>query len=89
LATDALSPQYYFLLPTGKIRDSSFVYHVEGESVPSILFMASSGYIYTQTMEEASSARHGPFYVTNVLDVTHEDVAESASPTSQSSSSSG
>ena len=36
--------------------------------------MSSAGYIYTQLMEEASSAQHGPFYVTNVLEVNHEDL---------------
>lgn len=36
--------------------------------------MSSAGYIYTQLMEEASSAQHGPFYVTNVLEVSHEDL---------------
>ena len=66
LATDALSPQYYFLLPTGKIRDASVAYPPsanEGEAPPTILLMTSSGYVYSQAMEESSSARHGPFYV--------------------------
>lgn len=38
------------------------------------MIMSSAGYIYTQLMEEASSAQHGPFYVTNVLEVNHEDL---------------
>ena len=66
LATDALSPQYYFLLPTGKIRDASVAYppsSTEGDAPPTILLMTSSGYVYSQGLEEASSARHGPFYV--------------------------
>lgn len=36
--------------------------------------MSSAGYIYTQLMEEASSAQQGPFYVTNVLEINHEDL---------------
>lgn len=28
LSKDALSPQYYFLVPTGKVRDCTFVYQV-------------------------------------------------------------
>lgn len=36
--------------------------------------MASSGYIYTQVLSEESSAQHGPFYVTNVLQVHHQDL---------------
>lgn len=46
LALDALSPQYYFLLPTGKIRDVTFMY-AESDGVHLVL-MGSSGYIYTQ-----------------------------------------
>ncbi|XP_006813837.2 E3 ubiquitin-protein ligase UBR4-like, partial [Saccoglossus kowalevskii] len=41
-----------------------------------MVLMSSAGYIYTQPMEELSSAKHGPFYVTNVLDVTHDDLKD-------------
>ena len=71
LATDALSPQYYFLLPTGKIRDASVAYppsSTEGDAPPTILLMTSSGYVYSQGLEEASSARHGPFYVSEEME---------------------
>lgn len=30
--------------------------------------------MYTQIMDESSSAQHGPFYVTNVLEISHEDL---------------
>lgn len=36
--------------------------------------MSSAGYMYTQIMDETSRAQHGPFYVTNVLEITHEDL---------------
>lgn len=69
---DALSPMYYFLLPSSKIRDATFLFNEEGKSV--IAIMSSAGYMYTQLMDESSSAQHGPFYVTNVLEITHEDL---------------
>jgi E3 ubiquitin-protein ligase UBR4 len=71
LSKDAISPQYYFLLPSGKIRDATFII---GDSSESLLLMSSSGYIYTQTMDEESSAEHGPFYITNILEINHPDL---------------
>ncbi|XP_062622353.1 E3 ubiquitin-protein ligase UBR4-like, partial [Saccostrea cucullata] len=73
LSVDALSPQYYFLLPSGKIRDATFICTEEGRYM---VLMASSGYIYTQIMDESSSAKNGPFYITNVMDVEHSDLKE-------------
>ncbi|KAM6976924.1 E3 ubiquitin-protein ligase UBR4 [Aplochiton taeniatus] len=75
LSTDALSPMYYFLLPTSKIRDATFLFNEEGKNI--IVIMSSAGYMYTQVMEESSSAQHGPFYVTNVLEINHEDLKDS------------
>ncbi|XP_031761327.1 E3 ubiquitin-protein ligase UBR4 isoform X1 [Xenopus tropicalis] len=75
LSTDALSPTFYFLLPSSKIRDVTFLFNEEGKNI--IVIMSSAGYVYTQLMEEASSARHGPFYVTNVLEVNHEELKDS------------
>lgn len=72
LSADALSPTFYFLLPSSKIRDVTFLFNEEGKNI--IVIMSSAGYIYTQLMEEASSAQQGPFYVTNVLEVNHEDL---------------
>lgn len=63
---------YYFLLPSSKIRDATFLFNEEGKNV--IAIMSSAGYMYTQLMDESSSAQHGPFYVTNVLEITHEDL---------------
>lgn len=67
-----MSPTFYFLLPSSKIRDVTFLFNEEGKNI--IVIMSSAGYIYTQLMEEASSAQQGPFYVTNVLEVNHEEL---------------
>ncbi|XP_013766248.1 E3 ubiquitin-protein ligase UBR4 [Pundamilia nyererei] len=75
LSVDALSPMYYFLLPSSKIRDATFLFNEEGKNI--IVIMSSAGYMYTQVMDESSSAQHGPFYVTNVLEITHEDLKDS------------
>ncbi|XP_065346150.1 E3 ubiquitin-protein ligase UBR4 [Cloeon dipterum] len=74
LAKDVLSPQFYFLVPSGKIRDATFVFAEDSE--PALLLMSSAGYIYSQTMGPDSSAEHGPFYVTNTLEVNHPDVKD-------------
>ncbi|CAH0559665.1 unnamed protein product [Brassicogethes aeneus] len=66
LSTDALSPQYYFLVPSGKIRDCTFMYD---SATYHILLMSSPGHIYTELLNEESSAKHGTFYVTNTLEV--------------------
>ncbi|XP_017342515.1 E3 ubiquitin-protein ligase UBR4 isoform X1 [Ictalurus punctatus] len=75
LSVDALSPMYYFLLPSSKIRDATFLFSEEGKNI--IVIMSSAGYMYTQVMDETSSAQHGPFYVTNVLEISHEDLKDS------------
>ncbi|KAF7239331.1 E3 ubiquitin-protein ligase UBR4 [Varanus komodoensis] len=75
LSVDALSPTFYFLLPSSKIRDITFLFNEEGKNI--VVIMSSAGYIYTQLMEEASSAKHGPFYVTSVLEIAHEDLKDS------------
>ncbi|KAJ8017247.1 hypothetical protein DPEC_G00015820 [Dallia pectoralis] len=75
LSADALSPMYYFLLPSSKIRDATFLFNEEGKSI--IVIMSSAGYMYTQVMEGSSSAQHGPFYVTSVLEINHEDLKDS------------
>ena len=50
-----MSPTFYFLLPSSKIRDVTFLFSEEGKSI--IVIMSSAGHIYTQLMEEASSAQ--------------------------------
>ncbi|KAK9874861.1 hypothetical protein WA026_005677 [Henosepilachna vigintioctopunctata] len=73
LSVDSLSPQYYFLVPSGKIRDCTFMYD---EGIYHILLMSSLGHIYNEVLNEESSAKHGSFYVTNNLEVYHLDVAD-------------
>jgi len=72
---DAISPQYFFLLPSGKIRDATFVFTEEGRY---IALMSSSGYIYYEVMGETSSAKNGQFYITNVVEITHDEIKVSA-----------
>ncbi|KAK3907858.1 E3 ubiquitin-protein ligase UBR4, partial [Frankliniella fusca] len=74
LSKDALSPQYYFLVPTGKIRDCTFI--CTEDNVMHMMLMSSAGYIYSQAMDEESQAKHGPFYVTNTIEVVHTDIRE-------------
>lgn len=74
LGKDALSPQYYFLVPTGKIRDCTFMHAEDGTF--HMLLMSSAGYIYSQVMDEESQAKHGAFYVTNTLDVYHPEIKD-------------
>ena len=75
LSSDVLSPAYYFLIPSGKIRDTTFIHTAEGEMY--LLLMSSAGHIYFQLLCDESSARHGSFYVTNIMDVNHADVKDS------------
>ncbi|XP_014670485.1 PREDICTED: E3 ubiquitin-protein ligase UBR4-like [Priapulus caudatus] len=74
LAADALSPQYYFLLPSGRLRDCCFVF---SDDQRAMLAMSSSGHLYAQFMQDYSRAVHGPFYVTNVIEVNHQDLKDS------------
>lgn len=73
LSEDTYSPQYYFVVPSGKIRDCTFVYQ---SGTYYLLLFASSGYIYTQPLVDESLAKHGAFYVTNTLDIDHPMVFE-------------
>lgn len=71
LSKDILSPKYYFLVPSGKIRDCTFMFY---EGVYNILIMSSPGHIYIETLNKDSSAEHGTFYITNTLDVLNLDI---------------
>lgn len=42
-----------------------------------MILISSGGYIYTQDMDASSSAVHGPFYVTNTIDIVHPDISVS------------
>lgn len=69
LAEDTYSPQYYFLVAVGKIRDCTFLYQADGTYF--MILIASSGYIYYQPLDDESLAKHGDFYVTNTLELNH------------------
>ncbi|CAF3628387.1 unnamed protein product [Adineta steineri] len=77
LSIDTVNPIYYFILPTGKVRDCTF-YYTKRNNIECcyILIMASNGYIYYEQLSESSSARNGSFYVTNTLDIKHETITE-------------
>ena len=81
LAVDPINPIFFFILPTGKVRDCTFYYtRTEGEQRASdacyIFIMASNGYIYYEQLSDSSSARNGSFYVTNTLEMKHESITE-------------
>ncbi|KAH8412923.1 hypothetical protein KR009_006805 [Drosophila setifemur] len=73
LAVDTYSPKYYYLVAVGKIRDCTFMYQ-DGNYY--MLSFASSGYIYTQQLDQQSLAVHGDFYVTNTLELSHQHIKD-------------
>ncbi|KAH8352243.1 hypothetical protein KR084_002940 [Drosophila pseudotakahashii] len=73
LAVDTYSPKYYYLVAVGKIRDCTFMYQ-DGNYY--MLSFASSGYIYTQQLDQQSLAIHGDFYVTNTLELSHQHIKD-------------
>lgn len=73
LAVDSYSPKYYYLVAVGKIRDCTFMYQ-DGQY--HMLSFASSGYVYTQQLDQQSLAVHGDFYVTNTLELSHQHIKE-------------
>ncbi|XP_042908898.2 E3 ubiquitin-protein ligase UBR4 [Parasteatoda tepidariorum] len=75
LSQDALSPQFFFLLPSEKIRDCCFIFSDDGQR--HLILMSSAGHIYYQPMVEESCAKHGPFYVTNILETKHPELKDS------------
>lgn len=55
------------------MRDVTFVTQ---ENATYMLCMGSAGYIYWQPMNDESHASNGPFYVTNTLEVFHNDIKD-------------
>lgn len=60
--------EYYFLLPTGKIRDCTFYFR---SSIYTMYIMSSTGYIYSQNLSEECLANNGNYYITQILEVIH------------------
>ena len=59
-------------MPSGKVRDCTLAFMEDGARY--LLAMSSAGHIYYQSLSDESSARHGPFYVTSIMDVRHSDI---------------
>ncbi|XP_013166692.1 PREDICTED: E3 ubiquitin-protein ligase UBR4 isoform X4 [Papilio xuthus] len=75
LSKDLNNPMHHFLVPSGKVRDVTFV---NQEDVMHMLCMSSAGHIYWQPMSEESRATLGTFYVTNTLEVLHPEIQDVA-----------
>ncbi len=56
LGKDVLSPQFYFLVPSGKIRDCTLAFTEEGKYV---IIMSSAGHIYFQVGIFKTCMGHG------------------------------
>jgi E3 ubiquitin-protein ligase UBR4 len=66
-----------FSFHLGKVRDCTFYYTKRNNIEYCYIFiMASNGYVYYEQLSESSSARNGSFYVTNTLDIKHENITE-------------
>eukprot|EP00794_Sanderia_malayensis_P006454 gene6454-7186_t len=74
LAKSTGSPTHHYILPGGKVRDVTFI---NDGNVSRIAVMSSHGHIYTETMNEASSASGGPFFLTNVINASHSSLKDS------------
>lgn len=59
------------MLPSGKIRDVTFVFQ---SSLHVMCLISSDGLIYSQQLDESSSAKSGPFYLTNIIPIVHPDI---------------
>ncbi|XP_041973883.1 protein purity of essence isoform X2 [Aricia agestis] len=75
LSKDLNNPMHHFLVPSGKVRDVTFV---NQEGTMHMLCMSSAGHIYWQPMSEESRATLGTFYVTNTLEVLHPEIQDVA-----------
>ena len=67
LASGVLSPAYCLLVNSGKIRDVVFVHNDSG--LMHLLLISSAGHVFFQQLRDESSARHGSFSVTNIMDL--------------------
>ena len=68
------NPQYHYLLPGGKVRDATFIN--DGTAIH-IAVMSSHGHIYTEVMNEATSAESDAFFLTNAVVVSHPSLKDS------------
>ena len=59
------------MLPAGKIRDVTFIFQ---SSLRHMCLISSEGLIYIQQLDESSSAKSGPFYLTNIVPVDEAEL---------------
>lgn len=79
LDKDVTHPYLYFVLPTGKIRDATFV--CEDNGACAILIMSSIGVIYTQNLQEvmpysSENSAEQQFYVTQTMNTLIDDITD-------------
>ncbi|XP_047134256.1 E3 ubiquitin-protein ligase UBR4 isoform X2 [Hydra vulgaris] len=72
LSVSETDPIYYFVVPSGKIRDATFV---PDDKQNNIVIMSSQGYIYVEALNDAS--KQCLFYTMNVVNVQHPNKEES------------
>ncbi|XP_061716898.1 protein purity of essence isoform X2 [Cydia pomonella] len=75
LSKDLSNPVHHFLVPSGKVRDVTFV---NQEGVMHMICMSSAGHMYWQPTSEESRASLGTFYITNTLEVLHPEIQDVA-----------
>ena len=68
LASGVLNPAYCLLVNSGTIREVVFDHTYSGVMH---LLISSAGHVFFQQLRDESSARHGSFYVTNIMDLPH------------------
>ena len=71
LSVDAISPVYYFLLPSSKIRDATFAVI---DDLRYIILMPASGYLHYERLNDSSRASNGHFYITNSIEINHAEL---------------
>lgn len=60
------------MLPGDKIMDATAMVLPEGDLV--FVVMSTAGHVYMQPVEEACSAKYGPFFMTNSLPMESKDL---------------
>jgi E3 ubiquitin-protein ligase UBR4 len=73
LSVDSLSPVYYFIVCSDKIRDATFVITEESKNV---LVMMSTGHIFCQPIIPECNASDGPIYFTVEFSLSHSSIEE-------------
>ena len=72
MSVSETDPIHYFVVPSGKIRDATFI---PDDKQTNIVIMSSQGYIYVEALNDAS--KQCVFYTMNVVSVQHPNSEES------------